>query len=182
MTNSKPKTPWWGDPIALATVVIAIATFLNVAVSIAIGYFTSEYTKVTKDIYKSINRPYVGITGSEVKKENGKIYITVQYKNAGNVPATNTVIESNYLLEGYKMTDNAIKIQNAHGNMLPQGMLQGLTKVSSNYIDITSGSKVLDVEFIIKYNGINKDQYEDYEKYRYDNEHNVLVPVESRIK
>jgi len=181
MTNKNSQKSW-KDPITLATVVIAAATVINVIAAVVVSVKTSEYTEVTKNIYKSSNRPYVGINAIDLTKDdaNKKLYLKVEYKNYGTVPATNVRIAGNILIDGFKMERTDQDIYDNHAIIFQQTNYIVTYKIASNYYNFLNGKVLLELDAIVKYKGIADEQYQDQEKYRYDNRIGSFIPVEAK--
>jgi hypothetical protein len=181
MKNRESRSSWWEEPITLATVVIAVATMFNVAVSICIGYFTFDYTRTTKNIYKASNRPYLGVIQNDIKHDGKKSYIISTLKNVGNVPATIESISHSVLLDTSQMKPRFTDSQEKRSNLLPQQTMILVHEINLK-APITESTRMLEIEFTIKYKGINEDPYEDYEKYGYDNAHDAFIPIKASFK
>lgn len=167
-----------------ATVYIAIATVVNVLVAAYTGYKTSEYTKITNNIYESSNRPYVGILTIKPTKleERRKIHINIQSKNFGNIPASNVRLRFDALLDGYAKPDIKTRLYDLKCNIFPQNIYDYGLFMSSNYTEITNGKSVFELLITITYTGIDDKPYKDYERWRYDSESNSFFPIEASTK
>jgi hypothetical protein len=112
---------WYNDPLAIATtaatVVIALATIVGIAISAKLWKVTSEYTqaakeytqvtkeytRITKDIFEAAHRPYVGVVGiSKLDKEDdpSAFFARLRYRNFGSVPALNVSANISFLIDG----------------------------------------------------------------------------------
>ncbi len=180
MTN-KNSQKTWKDPITLATIVIAAATVINVGAAIYVGVKTSEYTEITKNIYKSANRPYVGIESFKINKDDNKhLLFYVNYKNFGTVPASNVRIKYDMLFDGHKAHRSNEDVYDSNSNLFPQVAHSIRLKTGADYENIISGKTILDVTVNIKYQGITKEEFEVNETWRYDPNHNHFHHVDAR--
>jgi len=172
----------WKDPTTLATIVIAIATVVNVVVSLIIGYLTNKYTETTQNIYRASNRPYIGaklkITSNDKIK---KYYLITEIRNYGSVPASHVQPEFIILLDGFKVEDISHSIPDTYFNLYPNSQIQATHQINA-YADIRNGHKILEIETKIKYKGITEDQYEDYQKWRYSIKYDRFVPIDAYTK
>lgn len=179
------KKPIKYDPIVISTIIIAVAAVLNLIASLVISFKTSEYTEVTKNIYNSANRPYVGVESIDVDDSDKKhLIFNIKLKNYGTVPATDVRIEDNIIIDGIKTKKGGYEIYDAHTNIYPQATRKTWLKIGFDYENIVNGHKVLDLSIAIKYKGIsdNKDEYNNYEVFRYDNVRKAIQPIEANVK
>jgi len=180
MTNKKSQNTW-KDPITLATIVIAIATVINVGAAIYMGVKTSEYTEITKNIYKASNRPYIGIDSFKINKDDNKhLLFYVNYKNFGTVPASNVRVKYDMLFDGQTAQHSNSEVYDSNSNLFPQVANSIRLRTGADYENVISGKTVLDVVIDIKYRGATKDEYEVNERWRYDPNHNHFHHVEAR--
>jgi hypothetical protein len=152
------------------------------------GEKTREYTEVTTKIYKTSNRPYIGISGISSDNSDGKhLKINCQIKNFGTVPATKLRISDNIILDGKSLVQGDVGAFDNHSNLFPQGEMSFSFYINneSGYTGITSGNNVLDIEVVIKYTDIintGNVMYEDRETWRYDRVHNNIYPISGSAK
>ena len=98
-----PPALWYKDAIALATVVIATATVVNLFVSIFLWRATAGATRITRDIFEASHRPYLGVTqiDTELDAANQRMKIVCHARNFGSIPAHNVeIIKGQNLING----------------------------------------------------------------------------------
>lgn len=92
---------WLKDPIPVATVIIMIATVVNVIVakyqwqamtnSVSVS---KESVEISRKVFEAANRPYVAVEDIEVQRnEDAKnLRIRTTFKNFGSIPAYETIL------------------------------------------------------------------------------------------
>lgn len=93
------KPAWYADPMVTATVVVALATVVNVAATLLLWLTTRRQVNITRDMFEASHRPYVGVIkiqrfdfpepeeDDEDVKPLEYIVFQIVYKNVGSVPA-----------------------------------------------------------------------------------------------
>jgi hypothetical protein len=78
----------WSDPQTILTTIIAVSAFLYTVLTAFIWHATWQNTKATRTVLEIAHRPYVGVTGVDIKSlthESASLIVTVS--NIGSVPA-----------------------------------------------------------------------------------------------
>jgi hypothetical protein len=76
------------DPVTLATVVIAIATVVNVIVSWFLWKATHRTANVTQNIFEAAHRPYLmSVLSADWRVEQQRFNFNTEIRNFGSVPA-----------------------------------------------------------------------------------------------
>lgn len=93
---------WFGDPIIASTVVIAIATVVNLGVSFGLWWSTRDSVDVARHVFEAANRPYVGLEQFATPNDRDKktLNITAAIKNFGTAPAEKTEVKWEISLNG----------------------------------------------------------------------------------
>lgn len=97
-----PSSPWYADPVTLSTAVIAVATVVNLLVTIAFWRVTKESVDVAKKSLEIGNRPYVGVTWIDLHPNLNAQTLTFTpiVKNTGSVPAEKLTLSWDVFLNG----------------------------------------------------------------------------------
>jgi len=159
---------WLNWLIGIATAVIAIATVINLFVSISMWRTTSASVEVTRDIFKAAHRPYVGTSNIDGRKYDGKKLLLVRlwFKNFGSVPATGLERTWNVLINGN--TQSITKIPDKSSVLFPNASsFFQATFEGEIYDSIVNGKVVLEIETNFRYKGVQQEQYYCREKRRY---------------
>jgi len=157
--------------IGIATAVIAIATVINLFVSISMWRTTSASVEVTRDIFKAAHRPYVGTSKINSLRDANKkkLSIVLVFKNFGSVPATGLEATWNILINGSpqpttKIPDKPSVLFPSATSALPASFQGGV------YDSIINGKAVLEIEVDFRYKGVQQEQYYCREKNRYSHD------------
>jgi len=175
----------WKDPVTLATIVIAVATVINLAASFYVSKKTSEYTEVTKNIYKSSNRPYIGIETMDSEADGTHMFFNIKFKNYGSVPANDVRITVSPKIDGVTYVGAGNDVYDSHLNLFPQTTRLIKFKQGPMYNQVMSGKAVFDLLITVKYKGIaqySNDDYEDNEHWRFDPAHKSIWPIKANAK
>ena len=131
---SDPPKPWYRDPMVSSTVVIASATVVNLFVSCGLWISTKDSVDVTRAIFETANRPYVGLQGVGIvpdSDKSGGVSIVETIRNFGTVPAYNfdatwEVSLGGEVLPGTRVPQNRSTLSPGNSVSLP-GHLNGPT-------------------------------------------------------
>ncbi len=89
------------DPIVIATVIIAIATVINLGVAILMWNISARTLKHSQRIFKDTHRPFIGIYDPSITiANNNAINPSIRYKNFGSLPARNITLRVDIILNG----------------------------------------------------------------------------------
>lgn len=177
------KESKWRDPIITSTVVIALATILNLFISVLLWQATYNSTKVATDTYKAANRPYVGIAGYDINKDdlNKKLIFNVRFRNVGPVPATEFDAELDVKLNGKPLSGE--KVPDKPKVLFPQTESHFRAIITGeDYDPVVNGSSILEVTVNIKYKGVQTEQYYTYDKAQYSHKINSFISLEGDAK
>ena len=89
------------DPIIVATMIIAIATVINLGVAILMWNISARTLKHSQRIFKDTHRPFIGIYDPSITIVNDTaINPFIRYKNFGSLPARNITLSVDIILNG----------------------------------------------------------------------------------
>src|SRR5688500_15495334 len=91
---------WFKDPIIGSTVIIAVATVVNLLVSVGLWVEISKAVDVTSQIYLAANLPYLGLNTYDVVMQNNAIIVSAAIKNFGTAPAIQADIRTSMSVDG----------------------------------------------------------------------------------
>ena len=174
-----PGTPKWiHDPIAVASVVIAGATVVNLVISLWLWQATADSADVTRRIFEAANRPYVGIENIEANKDEKthRLFFIVRTKNFGTVPAEQ--FDNNMQIF---LGDDLVPTQGVPDKpkiLFPgQAILNTGLIGSSSYDALMAGTVTLRIVTTLTYKGPEKEYPAYCNKSQYDHQRNVFVDL-----
>ena len=165
-----PKKRWFHDHITLSTVVIALATVVNLFVSIGLWVSTKDSVDVARNVFEAANRPYVGLDAFNVKNDREKknIYFAAEVKNFGTSPAEQADVRWEMLFNGVIQPSTGIpaNMSTLFPSQQPRVLYAGIGTKSYEYIM----SRQITLTFILRasYNGPADKSYRYCNKGQYD--------------
>lgn len=163
------------DPVTIATVVIAIATVINMAVAVFQWNAARRSANVAEMIFEAGNRPYVGVKSIICIKDSAEkcLRIFAVIKNFGTATAENCDV-------GWKMYLNGVIVA---GTSFPANTTALFPKLSHHlrailcepYSQITSGASILEITVHFPYSWKPKQSHIYEEKYRYEHSENAFM-------
>jgi hypothetical protein len=169
-------TLWYQDPIILSSVVIAVATVVNLFVSVHLARSTRDSAKVTQRIFEAAYRPYLAISvqHAEMDEAANQFKIIFQINNVGAVPAHDVDISWHVIINGEPFPP--VEMGYKKSTLFPQAIRNITTRVteSKQYLSIKSGAKV-EIEVSATYKGIAGEQHDTYHKEVYDRDKGFLL-------
>src|SRR5205085_6695132 len=84
--NTTNQLMWYQDPVVVSTIVIAIATVVNVVVSYFLWRATYHSMKITQKVFEAANRPYLGTQAVKTIRDD-LLRFSVEIKNVGTAAA-----------------------------------------------------------------------------------------------
>jgi hypothetical protein len=161
-----------------ATIVIAIATVCYSAFSIRLEKATRDSVAVTRSAFEAANRPYVGVGETSIFKDEAKevLYIKIEVKNFGTVPASHVLTSWNAYIDGAAQPQN--KVPHRPVILFPQdsAYLQA-TAGDAMYSSIVSGRSVLTIVVEISYKGVTDRIYRSEQEYRYAHDLHAFMNI-----
>ena len=145
-----------------------------------IGYFVAKSANEWMDEAK--NRPIPKMLFSEFFYEQ-EICILFSDTNMGKSILAVQIADSistGIPIDGFKMERTDQDIYDNHAIVFQQTNYIVTYKIASNYDNFLNGKVLLELDAIVKYKGIADEQYQDQEKYRYDNRIGTFIPVEAK--
>lgn len=165
-----PKTSWVHNPITLSTVVIAIATVVNLVVSFGLWLSTKDSVEVATHVFEAANRPYVGLDSFSVRnnREKKNIHFIAEVKNFGTAPAEQADIRWEMLFNGVIQPSTGIpaNASTLFPSQQPRGMYAGIG--TQTYEQIMSRQITLTFILRASYNGPADKSYRYCNKGQYD--------------
>lgn len=166
------RTPDWKHPITWSNVVVALATVANVGVSACLYIATNQSVAISRDVFQSTNRPYVGVDEIKVTPDPQTKLITwsIQLKNFGTVPAYNSISDLSMKENGKAI--QMLSVPSKPITMFPGNVsLMGGTSGPQIYDDIMMSRRIVTMKFKALYKGPegpNQQTYTHCEEYRYE--------------
>lgn len=179
----------WKEPIVWATVAIAIATVVNIFISMGMWEVTRENTEISRKVFEASFRPYVGAPKAvalRMKNEKGEYLraylIEMEIKNFGQVPAYNfEVLTWRGLLDGIE----AHKTTGLGGlGVKPTLLLPTSSRFvhvlvrDDSYSKVVSGQARLEIELELQYTDPAGKNYRYRTKRVYDHTRRKFVTIE----
>lgn len=163
------------DPVTIATVVIAVATVVNVFVALFQWIAARSSAETAKRIFEAGNRPYVGVKSIFCIKDEAKqcLSIFAVIKNFGTSTAENCDFRWSLYVDGVLLAGKAIP---ANPTFLFPTLKHHLRAVLvESYPHVVSGGSILEVvvHFSYKWQPHKSHVYE--EKYRYEHTQNAFI-------
>lgn len=166
------------DPVTIATIVIAIATVVNVWVAYCQWRAARKSAEIAMRVFETANRPYVGVDLLGCQKDELSPCLNVQanIKNFGTAPAENCDI-------GWKVYINGIEQAGTGFSTHPAVIFPGLTVylrgifVEPHCTAIMTGKSTLEiiVHFLYRWQHDKSHIYE--EKYRYEHTQRAFITL-----
>ena len=163
------------DPVTIATVVIAVATVVNVFVALFQWIAARSSAETAKRIFEAGNRPYVGVESIICVKDEAKqcLSIFAIIKNFGTATAENCDFSWSLYIDGVPIVGREVL---ANPTFLFPTLAHHLRAVLvESYPQIVSGNSILEVvvHFSYKWQSHKSHIYE--EKYRYEHSQNHFI-------
>ena len=104
-----PQIVWYTDPITVSTVVIAVATVINVIGTLLLWLVTKQSVQVMRHAFEASHRPYVTVARSEMWVDEGddddpddseRLVLVIGFKNVGTVPAHDVKTDLQIVVNG----------------------------------------------------------------------------------
>lgn len=171
---------WFRDAITVSTVVIAIATVVNLVVSIGLWISTKDSVDIARHVFESANRPYIGIQGITVinNKPDKTMNITAAIKNFGTVPGEKPDVGWDVILDGNSLASENIPDKSSTFNPGTEVYLVASFR-GMQYEKITGGQMILSIIIHSSYDGPDNKNYRYCEKQRYDPQINAFLNLGS---
>ena len=167
------------DPIVLWTIIIALATIANVFVSTLMWVITNKYVRITRDIYESSQRPYIGVSKYELTDNPATNLLSyhIKMENFGNVPAKNMHTNIKIFINGDEHPIPAGPVEAS--TLFPKvfDSLTGIIRVPEQRLPILNGLSRLELELSIDYEGIVTAKYSTKERAQYNAQASGFVVI-----
>src|SRR5271165_761442 len=164
------------DPITAATVVIAVATVLNVFASLALWISTRSSVGIARQVFEAANRPYLGLDSWTIRNDPSRktLDFEANIKNFGTAAAEEEITEWELHVNEEKVlqTDyaqNPSTIFPTHSFQLKAGCS------GTKYDDLVTGRRVLEGFIRLRYKGPGNKDYVHCEKFRYHPERDSFM-------
>jgi hypothetical protein len=167
---------WFRDAITGSTVVIAIATVVNLGVSVGLWLSTRDSVEVARHVFETANRPYVGTETvfGVIDRDKHILNFTAQVKNSGTVPAENTDIAWEVSLNG--IAQPGIGVPSNPSILFPNDHVSLHGGAFNDQFDkIMNGQITLTIVLRASYNGPSNKTYQYCNKHRYEPSINLFM-------
>ena len=157
---------WFHEPTTGATVVIAVATVVNLLVSIGLWLVTLSSLRVSREVFDTANRPYVGVDTFDVHHdyETKSLQLTMIIKNFGTAPAGAFNSTWQIWMDGHSIVP--VPIDKPY-TLFPGQTSVKLSAVTGDRFDqVMRGSVILDITTWVSYDGPSH-VYHYCEKHQY---------------
>jgi hypothetical protein len=163
------------DPIPVATVVMAVATVVNVIVACYQWRAARNSAETTRMIFEAGNRPYVGLESLVcIKNETEQsLSIFAVIKNFGTATAENCEFGWSLYISGSPLSGTGVP---ANTTSLFPGLAHHLrANIRQSYSQITSGMSSLEIVVSLSYTWQPQKSHIYKEKYRYEHSQNAFM-------
>jgi hypothetical protein len=177
----RPKAdPWWKD---YSKVILAVCGICNITVAFLMFGVTTRNSDVTRRIFETSYRPYVGVVSVSafLDRTNKVMTLNVEWKNLGSIPAINVKAEWAVFIDGVRVPSS--KIPDEPIVMLPSDhhFFAGSIR-SSSYDDVVSGKSKVEISVDINYEGPSGQAYRTTTKHRYAHELNNFIGLGGALR
>ncbi len=167
---------------ALATVVIAIATIVNVLIAKKLWEQTKATVEVTRHHFERTDRPYVGVDFVEFARQppRQKAIITAVVKNFGPLPAHRLALRNDAFVNDKKLEKQKVVPGKESVLLFPGGIvrLQG-TLEDEAYSAVVGGDATLKVVIVCNYKDSANQPHNTRQEYKYSAWHGAFVSTHS---
>ncbi len=166
---------WTHDPVTVATVVIAAATVVNLLVSAGLWYATARTATIAEHAFEAANRPYVGVESiiALVDRTKKELNVTAIIKNFGSVPAEESTIRWEILMNGVAQPQTAVPDKPL--TLFPTEISRLHAFCPDPFFgQIMAGTATLEIIVRAVYYGPGKKSYIYHEKSQYEPVRNVF--------
>jgi hypothetical protein len=173
-TNQLAQSIWQQNTITLSTIVIAAATVAYVIYSFLLWKVTRQSIDLTRRIFESTNRPYVGVEAGEAISKDGLIYVQTKIKNFGSAPAIELVGNWEITVDGKPLP--TLKQCYEAIVLLPQAACEHKSIINpGEEFQLSDNNHSLEIQFNLIYKSIGRQEYFYREQQRFDHEHHTFV-------
>lgn len=161
---------WTHDPITVATVIIAASAVVNILVSAGLFVATYRTATIAKLEFEAANRPYVGVEllDSRSDPQNKRLEIVATVRNFGTVPAEETAIDWDVLLDGVSAPSDP-RMPDIPFTLFPTNSItKHATLRQQTFENVMTASVKLTVLVWLSYKGPSNKSYAYSEKSQYD--------------
>ena len=163
------------DPVTIATVIIAVATVVNVFVALFQWMAARSSAETAKRIFEAGNRPYVGVESIVCVKDEAKQYLNIFaiIRNFGTATAENCDFGWRLYVDGNLLSGTEIP---ANPTFLFPTLAHHLRAVLyKSYPRISNGSSILEIVVRFSYKWQPDKSHIYVEKYRYEHSQNAFL-------
>jgi hypothetical protein len=169
-------SPWTQDPITVATVVIAVATVVNVFVSAGLFVATYLTARTAKQVFEAANRPYLGRDRlrPEVDQAKKELTVTAIVRNFGSAPAEEALVDWEILFNG--VPQEIPQVVAEPSTIFPSGTVRKHGTIPEPLFSHIMGGRVtLQIVIRVSYKGPGNKHYTYSEKTQYGPSENMFM-------
>jgi hypothetical protein len=166
-----PPAVWYQDPITVSTIIIAVATVINVVGTLLLWLTTKRSTNLTRDMFEAAHRPYVTFLAVKrvINAAVPRVEFRIQYQNVGSVPAYDFKTEFHIVTDG-TLLPNVVKEEEIVTVVFPavMGFTVQFTVGQQEYDSVINATN-LGLILECTYKGVAEKEYRTRTKLQYDN-------------
>jgi hypothetical protein len=156
--NQLMQTMWYRDPISIATIVIAAATVVYVAVSYYLLKATKRTAELTQNIFEAANRPYLGILSGAIQLEQGGLRLQTNIKNFGTAVAIDIESSWSAVINGKELP--SLDTSKTFAVLPPQSEMGLITLLNpEEYLQLDSTGTTMELAFSLTYKSLAQKEY-----------------------
>jgi len=166
--------------IRVSTVIIAIATVVNVIVAYLMWQITSSNVEITEKFLTLENRPFIGTQKifPEIDKKNKIFTHNIVFKNFGSIPAKHVKLRTEIYFDD-KLKSGDMDTSKAESILFPGVTANNDGGVYDNFFDsVFVYNKLYKVRHEITYFGPNNKRYHTVEMWDYSKKSNSFILVD----
>jgi len=166
------------DLIIWSSIVIAVATAINLVVAISMWNVTSDSVELNREIFRTTHRPYLGLWNAKLEANDStrKVFLMAEIKNFGSIPATVNEFSFSVIIN----TDTVkLEARDSIKIVFPTMIGKvGRTLSWLKYKKIIEEKDRLSLDVYVKYKGTAPDEYITFERLGYIHSRNEFLLID----